>query len=74
MAGQAQGTTVRALQGDSVDALCWRHYGRTQGMPEAVFEANPGLASHGPVLPQGLAVFLPDRPAPTQRPTVQLWD
>ncbi|PAM39548.1 tail protein X, partial [Klebsiella pneumoniae] len=23
---------VRAYQGDTVDALCWRHYGRTQGV------------------------------------------
>ncbi|WP_049679451.1 tail protein X, partial [Yersinia mollaretii] len=21
---------VNALQGDTLDALCWRHYGRTQ--------------------------------------------
>ncbi|MBN0734782.1 tail protein X, partial [Pseudomonas aeruginosa] len=25
---------VRAYQGDTVDALCWRHYGRTQGVTE----------------------------------------
>ncbi|MEA3581460.1 tail protein X [Klebsiella pneumoniae] len=35
---------VRAYQGDTVDALCWRHYGRTQGVTEQVLQANPGLA------------------------------
>ncbi|EJK20359.1 phage Tail Protein X [Klebsiella pneumoniae subsp. pneumoniae KPNIH19] len=39
---------VRAYQGDTVDALCWRHYGRTQGVTEQVLQANPGLAEHGP--------------------------
>ncbi len=39
---------VRAHQYDTVDALCWRHYGRTQGVTEQVLKANPGLAEHGP--------------------------
>ncbi|WP_258087249.1 tail protein X, partial [Xenorhabdus bovienii] len=34
---------VRAFQGDTVDLLCWRHYGRTQGIVEQVLEANPDL-------------------------------
>lgn len=34
---------VRAIQGDTVDLLCFRHYGRTQGVTEKVLEANPGL-------------------------------
>uniref|UniRef100_UPI000D1C1946 tail protein X n=1 Tax=Metapseudomonas otitidis TaxID=319939 RepID=UPI000D1C1946 len=50
--------TVRALQGDTVDAICWRVYGRTAGLTEAVLEANPGLADLGPVIPQGHRVTL----------------
>ena len=42
---------VRAHQHDTVDALCWRHYGRTQGVTEQVLKANPGLAEYGPFLP-----------------------
>ena len=38
---------VRAHQYDTVDALCWRHYGRTQGVTEQVLQANPGLAEYG---------------------------
>lgn len=65
---------VRAQQYDTVDVLCWRHYGRTQGLTEQVLQANPGLASHGPFLPHGLEVELPDvTPAATAQ-TVQLWD
>ena len=50
---------VRAHQYDTVDALCWRHYGRTQGVTEQVLKANPGLAEYGPFLPHGLQVELP---------------
>lgn len=62
-------------QGDSVDALCFRHLGRTQGVVEAVLEMNPGLAEYGPILPHGLQVTLPDAPPkPTQPPLLRLWD
>ena len=65
---------VRALQYDTVDALCWRHYGRTQGMTERVLRANPGLAENGPILPHGLEVELPDVAPAVTAQTVQLWD
>lgn len=65
---------VRAQQYDTVDALCWRHYGRTQGLTEQVLQANPGLASLGPFLPHGLEVELPDVTPATTAQTVQLWD
>jgi phage tail protein X len=65
---------VIAQQGDTVDALCWRHYGRTDGTVEAVLEANAGLADHGPVLPHGLAVELPEREIAPTRPLLQLFD
>lgn len=67
-------TTLRAEQGDTVDALCWRHYGRTAGVVEAVLDANPGLANLGPIIPHGTAVQLPDITTQQQRQTVQLWD
>jgi phage tail protein X len=63
-------------QGDTVDALCFRHLGRTQGVVEIVLEQNPGLADYGPVLPHGLQVDLPDTTTqPTNTPTLlRLWD
>jgi phage tail protein X len=68
-------TAIRTQQHDTVDALCWRHYGRTAGVTEAVLEANPGLADHGPILPQGIVVNLPAAQlAAPQRQMVNLWD
>lgn len=65
----------RTQQNDTVDALCWRHYGRTEGVVEAVLDANPGLASQGPILPAGLLVTLPEQQtAAPERQTVSLWD
>lgn len=66
---------ARANQGDTVDSLCWRYYGKTRGMDELVFEANPGLAALGAVLPIGHEVDMPDQPQQSQtRQIVQLWD
>ncbi|MFC4623065.1 tail protein X [Comamonas nitrativorans] len=67
-------TQVRTHQGETVDALCWRHYGHTLGAVETVLQANPGLASHGLVLPQGILVHMPLLPAPAPKTTVSLWD
>ena len=66
---------VRTNQNDTVDSLCWRFYGRTAGVTEAVLEANPGLADHGPILPQGLVVNMPEaQTTAPQRQMVQLWN
>ncbi|VVE67904.1 phage tail protein [Pandoraea anapnoica] len=65
---------VRAMQNDTVDAICWRVFGRTQGVVEATLAANPGLADLGPILPHGHPIDLPDQPAQAEKKTVQLWD
>ena len=64
---------VRAQQGDTVDALCWRYYGRTAGVTETVLLANPGLADHGPTLPHGCLVELPEIRIAAEQNMVQLW-
>ncbi|CAE6923184.1 Tail protein X [Pseudomonas marincola] len=67
--------SLRAQQGDTVDALCWRYYGRTAGVVEQVLDANPGLADLGPVLPNGTLINMPEAAAQaTQRQVVNLWD
>jgi len=67
--------TVIANQGDTVDAICWRYYGRTAGVTEAVLDANPGLTDFGPIIPHGTQVTLPDAaPQAEQRQVVNLWD
>lgn len=67
--------TYRTSDGDVIDDVCKRFYGREAGAVEAVLEANPGLADLGPVLPAGIFVELPDLPQPLETiPTVKLWD
>lgn len=67
--------SLRAQQGDTVDLICWRHYGATAGVTEAVYLANPGLAELGPILPHGQIVLMPatetTQPADT---ALHLWD
>lgn len=67
---------VRAIEGDTLDLICWRELGRTAGVVEAALEANPGLADLGPILTMGTPVILPDGAiaAPETRDIVQLWD
>lgn len=66
---------VRSLQGDTVDKLCYRHLGKTEGVTEATLGLNHGLTSYGPTLPAGVLVTLPDvTEATATTPTVQLWD
>ena len=67
--------TLRTVQGDTVDAVVWRHYGRTAGLVERVLDANPGLADLGPVLPNGTLINLPAAaPQAEQSQMVNLWD
>ncbi len=66
---------VKSLQGDTVDLICWRYYGRTAGVLEQVLDSNRGLAALGPVLPMGTMITLPDQPVQAgSKQIVQLWD
>jgi phage tail protein X len=66
---------VRSVQGDTLERLCQRCYGRTAGVTEQVLAANPALAAFGVILPAGTPVELPEQPAgPATTATVSLWD
>ncbi|WP_034911886.1 MULTISPECIES: tail protein X [Erwinia] len=65
---------IIAQQGDTLDAICLRYYGRTEGVFEQVLAFNPSLATHGAVLPHGTAVALPEVAAKPVTSTVNLWD
>lgn len=61
-------------EGDSVDRIVWKHYGREgAGLVELVLEANPGIADLGPVLPMGTRVVLPLVPDRKLVEVVRLW-
>ncbi|MFO2462504.1 tail protein X [Pseudomonas sp. 15FMM2] len=67
---------VRSIAGDSVNLLLYRELGRCDDdAEEMLWRLNPGLAEHGPLLPVGIWVIVPEmesRPGAT-RP-VLAWD
>ena len=66
--------TYRAEQGDTLDFICWKFYGQQSGAVELVLDANPGLASLGPVIPVNTTITLPDLPKPaTEVQPIRLW-
>ena len=65
---------INAQQGDTLDVICARYYGRTEGVFETVLAANPGLAELGAVLPHGTAVELHELQTSAVREAVNLWD
>ena len=67
-------TRYRTRDGDMLDDICWRHYGRQSEAVEAVLDANPGLADLGPVYATGTVITLPDLPAAEAPAPVRLWD
>ncbi|MBB1200558.1 phage tail protein [Enterobacteriaceae bacterium 89] len=64
---------VITQQGDTLDVLCARYYGRTRDVFEAVLIANPGLAELGPVLPYGTRIELPEVQASASVESINLW-
>ncbi|QTP60940.1 phage tail protein [Billgrantia antri] len=64
----------RTRDGDTVDWICWRSYGRiSPGLVERVLEANHGLADEGPLLEAGRLIVLPDDPQPAISKRIRLW-
>ena len=65
---------IRSIQGDTIDLICYRYYGKTAGVTEQVIEANPALVNIGPILPNGTEVYLPEQTATAEKTTISLWD
>jgi phage tail protein X len=51
--------TLTTTDGDMLDAICQRHYGRASGVVEQVLAANPHVLDQPPQLPSGLVLTLP---------------
>lgn len=65
-------TTYQTRDGDVLDEICWRYYGRADVVPQ-VLEANPGLADLGTVYDAGRRITLPSILPPARQP-ISLWD
>ncbi|MBT1848410.1 tail protein X [Enterobacter ludwigii] len=63
-----------ALQGDTLDAICARYYGRTEGVVETVLEANSGLSALGVILPHGTVIELPEVSSSAVTEIINLWE
>lgn len=64
----------RTKDGDMLDAICYRYYGRSSGVVELVLEANQNLSRQAEQLPSGLMITLPDLPVQTNDITpLRLW-
>jgi len=65
----------RSKEGDVVDAICYRYYGRSN-VAAQVYDMNPGLSGYGPILPSGVIIDLPDieEPSTTVLSKISLFD
>jgi len=68
--------TATAHQNETLDALCWRVMGRTEGIVEQALELNRDLADQGPILVEGQVITLPVLPQAftPERDIIKLWD
>lgn len=67
-------TKYLSINGDMLDALCYKQYGRESAVTD-VLEANPGLAAKGSVLEAGVVIVFPDLDEITKEiVNVKLWD
>ncbi|CAL4868201.1 hypothetical protein MMA231_02476 [Asticcacaulis sp. MM231] len=72
----AETITVKAQQGEALDALVWRALGQTSGVVETVLMLNRDIASQGAILTEGQEIILPNllTKSVPQMKIVQLWD
>jgi phage tail protein X len=64
----------RTRAGDSLDYICWQHYGRQSEVVEKVLAYNPGLAALGVNYPENIVVVLPEISVGKVSDTIRIWD
>jgi len=64
----------RTKEGETVAYIAWKQYGnQNPGTVEAVFNANPNLASQDALLPAGILIWLPVIEQSKPQEIVTLW-
>ena len=65
----------RSRQGETLDLICYRHYGTSHLTTEIVMQANPELAEQGLIIVENTLLELPQITNTTPiNNTLQLWD
>ncbi|MEM9734176.1 MAG: tail protein X [Pseudomonadota bacterium] len=62
------------IEGDVLDQICYRHYGRHRLTVEAVLDVNRHLAAQPLKLPAGLQITLPDLAPSTPQSSFKLFE
>ena len=65
--------TYVTKDGDVLDAICWKYYGKTSGILEKVLEANHHLSELGMIFSAGVKISLPDLTQEEETESVKLW-
>lgn len=63
------------IQGEMLDEIVFRYYGKADGYVEKVLEANRHLADLGPIYEAGVNIHLPEIKSEREKPLpITLWD
>ncbi len=64
----------RTRAGDSLDYICWQHYGRQSGVVEEVLAYNLGLAALGENYQENILIILPEISVAKVSDIIRIWD
>lgn len=59
--------------GETLDYIVWKYYGKTDGILERVLVINRHLARFDAVLPAGVVITLPEITQPSNSNKIKLW-
>ena len=67
-------STYRTSDGDTVDFIVWKYYGKqTDRIVEQVLSANPGLSDYGTILPPNIDIVMPEIDVTVSATGTRLW-
>ncbi|WP_206074136.1 tail protein X [Pseudoalteromonas rubra] len=66
---------VHSRDGDTVPGILQQVTGRCDDeVEDTLYACNPGLEMHGPILPAGIEIKIPELPEAQPKKAVNLWD